>query len=107
MAGKLIQVVWEFRVKPGCEAEFEARYASDGSWARLLRKSVGYAGTVLLRDEREPRHYLLSDLWRDLASLEAFRRDFAHEYEALDRSCEALTEEERLVGHFPLADQAP
>ncbi len=106
MADKLIQVVWEFRVKPGCEEEFEARYANNGSWAHLFRKSAGYLGTVLLRDQGQPRHYLLTDLWRDLASLEAFRREFAREYEALDRSCEALTEEERLLGYFPPTGEA-
>ncbi len=100
----MIRVVWEFRVRPGREQEFESHYASGGTWARLFRRSPGYEDTVLLRDAREPRHYLLTDHWRDLASLEAFRRDFAEEYEALDRSCEALTEDERLVGYFPPPD---
>lgn len=43
-------VVWEFRVRPGQEAEFEARYGPDGDWARLFRLGEGYGGTVLLRD---------------------------------------------------------
>ena len=78
-----------------------AMEARGGIYYRRRKPSIRSLGSAM------PRHYLLTDRWRDLASLEAFRRDFAEEYEALDRRCEALTEDERLLGYFPLPDAAP
>ena len=103
----MVQVVWEFRVKPGREEEFEARYGRGGDWERLFRRSSDYRGTVLLRDEGSPPRYLTLDSWTGRAALEDFRREFAPQYEALDRDCENLTEDERLVGCFRALEDAP
>jgi heme-degrading monooxygenase HmoA len=96
----VIHIVWEFCAKQGSEAEFEGRYGPSGAWVQLFRRSSGYLGTTLLRDSVRPRRYLLTDTWEEEASFERFRMLSAREYEELDRSCEGLTEGERLIGRF-------
>jgi heme-degrading monooxygenase HmoA len=96
----VIQVLWEYVVRPEKIVEFETNYATSGAWAMLFQKSPAYRGTILLRDAGGSRRYLTIDIWRDRESLEAFRSDHAQEYGALDRRCEAFTESEREVGIF-------
>ena len=96
----MIQIIWEFRVKPDQRAEFEKHYRSDGSWAELFRRGGGYRGTRLLQDGQEAGRYLTIDAWDQVGSFDAFKKQFAAEYQALDKECEALTESERLVGVF-------
>ena len=96
----MIRLVWVFRVRKGMEAEFERRYSSAGSWARLFAKSEGYEGTTLVRDTRVSGRYLVTDTWRDAESLAAFKKAHGAEYDALDKECQALTEEEIDLGTF-------
>jgi 8-oxo-dGTP diphosphatase len=97
-------IVWEFRVRPGREVEFEAAYGPEGDWARLFRRDPAYLGTDLLRDGADRRRYLTIDHWTSGAANDAFRERWRSEYEALDRRCEALTEHEEPLGRF---DGAP
>ena len=94
------QVVWEFRVRPGRDDEFERRYGTDGDWVRLFRRAEGFAGTLLLRDRATPRRYLVTDTWRDAAAYRVFKEGHADAYAALDLECTALTEDERCLGEF-------
>lgn len=96
----MLHIVWEFVAKPEHVAEFEQIYGSDGEWSRLFRKSSHYRETILTRDLDSPGRYLLTDIWDDRASFQAFKRDFREDYERLDRQCEALTEEETRIGEF-------
>jgi heme-degrading monooxygenase HmoA len=96
----VIQIVWEFRVRPGMEAEFERRYAPSGDWARLFAKAEGFLGTTLLRDPADPGRYVSIDAWADEGRFAAFKRVHAAAYAALDRECEALTESEVRIGSF-------
>jgi heme-degrading monooxygenase HmoA len=93
-------VVWEFRVRPGREEEFERRCGATGDWVRLFRQSEGFVGTVLLKDRGTARRYLVTDTWRDAAAYRAFKEQHAAAYAALDLECAALTEEERRLGEF-------
>ncbi len=92
--------IWEFKVRPGREAEFEARYGADGSWVRLFRSAPGYLDTLLLRDREERGRYLTLDRWESEEAHRDFRRARAAEVDALDRECEALTLSEREMGRF-------
>jgi heme-degrading monooxygenase HmoA len=96
----VLHVVWEFRVRPGREAEFERRYGAEGDWVRLFRLGEGYERTVLVRDLAAAGRYLVTDVWRDAASYRAFKDRHAEAYARLDAECTALTLEERLVGQF-------
>jgi heme-degrading monooxygenase HmoA len=99
MAGSFVYV-WEFVVDDARRAEFERHYGPRGSWADLFRRANDYLGTELLSDGTTAGRYLTIDRWRSAESYRAFREEFASEYAALDRRCEALTREERALGSF-------
>ena len=90
-------ILWEFRVKPGCEAAFEAAYGSEGDWARLFRRDPAFRGTELLR-VATARGYLTIDRWASRAAFESFQKRHRKEYEALDRMLAKLTERETPLG---------
>jgi len=96
----VIQVVWEYIVRPEKVVEFETNYASTGAWALLFQKSPAFRGTILLRDPETPRRYVTIDVWANRAASDAFRQEHQQEYDALDRICEAFTESERSLGIF-------
>ena len=84
----MIRIVWEFRVKPGHEQEFERCYSGSGTWADFFRLDPAYHGTELVRDIEDPRRYLTFDHWTGLPSYESFRATFHQQYEALDHQME-------------------
>ncbi len=93
-------IVWEFRTRPGREAEFVAQYGPEGAWARLFRKSDGYIRTELLKDVAEERRFVTLDCWKSEEEFEKFRKQHPAEYERLDQELGSLTEEERRLGAF-------
>ena len=96
----MVRFVWEFIARADRVKEFERSYSAAGPWAELFRRSAGYRGTLLLRDAENPRRFLTIDGWETAEAQRALRQNFAKEYEALDRACEALTERERSIGVF-------
>jgi heme-degrading monooxygenase HmoA len=88
--------VWRFRAAAGREDAFERFNGSAGDWAQLFRKAAGYFGTDLHRAD-VPGEYITIDRWESRDAWEAFRRDYADAYEALDREGENLTVSETLV----------
>jgi heme-degrading monooxygenase HmoA len=90
-------ILWEFRVRPGCEADFEAAYGPTGAWAKLFAKGDGYLGTELLRHASTPRRYITIDRWVNAESHARFRHAHDAEFVALDAKCELLTESETLL----------
>jgi quinol monooxygenase YgiN len=94
----MISAIWEFRVHPGHVIEYENHYGPDGTWARLFRRSASYLGTQLLRDQDDPLRYVTIDAWLDLGAYKVMKCD--PEYARLDKVCEKLTTEERLIGIF-------
>ena len=96
----MIQVLWEYRVRPERRPEFETHYCGSGTWARFFSKDPAYRGTLLVRDHAAADRYLTIDSWDSLAAYEAFGRRHAEEYRAIDAMCEAFTCEERRLGVF-------
>jgi 8-oxo-dGTP pyrophosphatase MutT (NUDIX family) len=92
-------ILWEYRVKAGREAEFEAANGRGGDWERLFRRDPGYRGTELLRVS-SPRGYITIDRWVSGAAFEGFLKRHRKEYDALDRRQAALTEREMALGHL-------
>lgn len=96
-------IIWRFRIDPDQRAEFLRRYAADGEWARLFRRSEEYLGTELLALDGALDHFMTIDRWTAPEAWERFRTRYAPEYQALDRECEGLTvEEERIGAGVPL-----
>ena len=89
--------VWRFRAAPGQEQRFERVYGSDGAWSKLFALAAGYLGTELRRTDDDRAEYVTIDRWESRAAWQAFRRDHAAAYDALDHECEHLTVSEELV----------
>src|SRR5215472_3020837 len=67
-------VIWEFRVQPGMEADFERAYGSEGRWAQLFRTGDGFSGTELHRDVSVPGRYVTLDFWSSGEAYQRFRQ---------------------------------
>ena len=93
-------VVWEFWVRRGAEAEFEAAYGPEGAWVRLFSGDPAYGRTELVRDAAEARRYLTMDSWETRAAYDSFRERHAEDYVVIDQICEGLTERETKIGEF-------
>ena len=91
-------IIWVFLAKPGREAEFEQAYGPAGMWTSLFTRAQGYLGTELLQDPTRPGRYLTIDRWASAAAYEAFRKQHADAYAAVDQVCEDLTEKEDAWG---------
>jgi heme-degrading monooxygenase HmoA len=92
--------IWEFRVRAGCESQFEAVYRPNGEWVQLFVQAQGFIKTELNHDLNDPRRYLTLDYWSSKEAYETFREQYRAEYTALDQRCEGLTERETAVGIF-------
>jgi heme-degrading monooxygenase HmoA len=89
-------ILWRFRVRPGREAEFEAAYGDDGTWARFFQSGEGYLGTELMRGTDGT--YLTIDRWISREAHWAFRDAQLVRFTEIDAYCEGLTIEEALLG---------
>jgi heme-degrading monooxygenase HmoA len=96
----MFHIYWEFQVKPDKLAEFERRYGSQGDWAALFRRALGYKGTRLGRSVGARGHYLVTDTWDNAESFSSFKNDFRDAYDELDKLCESLTIDEKHIGDF-------
>ena len=67
----------------------------------------GYRGTDLAQDLSDPGRFFTLDSWDSEAAFEAFEREHAREYSALDRRCEALCAQESFVGRFRVSPMPP
>ena len=91
-------ILWEYRAKADCVAEFEKIYGATGAWIELFQHGRGYLGTELLRSPTD--HYLTIDRWESKQAYELFLSDWQRDYEALDARCERLIEQETLLGKW-------
>src|ERR1043166_3519033 len=79
----MLVIVWEYMARPDRLAEFESLYRPDGPWVELFKKSPGFVSTTLMRDVHDTHRFVIADRWMSEASYEAFKLEFAPEYEAL------------------------
>jgi quinol monooxygenase YgiN len=93
-------VVWEFQVKPECEAEFVAAYGPEGDWARLFRRSPEFQGLELLGSAGNTGRFFTLDHWSSSAAMDVFLQTNATAYDVLDRRFSGLTVWERRIGGF-------
>jgi heme-degrading monooxygenase HmoA len=93
-------IVWEFRVRPGREAEFKEKYGPEGLWTRFFRGSADYLRTELVRDVAVEGRFLTLDYWQTEEAFHEFKKQNLAEYERLDKEFEGLTEQETRLGAF-------
>lgn len=93
-------ILWEYQVKAERVPDFESHYNANGIWAELFRKSPGYLGTDLIRDQHNTLRFVTIDRWDSPESYDAFKMEWRDDYNALDTLCGDLTERESLLGYF-------
>jgi len=98
----LYTYIWEYYVKHDFVEEFEKIYGHDGAWMQLFKRCNGYNSTELLHDRANERRYVTIDSWTSRPAYETFRKQFAAEFEELDKICNLLTEDEVFWGSFDL-----
>jgi heme-degrading monooxygenase HmoA len=96
----MIDVLWEFVVKPEAVTHFQELYGPHGAWAALFRRHPGFMGTRLLRDAGDGQRFLTVDSWESESRFAEMRRAAQEEYARLDAECENLTLSEREIGMF-------
>lgn len=92
--------IWKFHVRPDKETEFLKIYGPEGDWVQLFRKGVGYVQTLLVKDLDAANVFTTIDIWESEAAYKVFKTEFVAEFNALDKRCEKLTENEVLIGRF-------
>jgi len=91
------RIIWAYEVAETNRAGFEAAYGPSGPWARLFGKAKGFLAVELFRCADRDSRYFTIDRWDSKEAFETFRRDFAAEYEAMDRSFDGLTTSETRI----------
>jgi heme-degrading monooxygenase HmoA len=99
----LIEIVWEFHVRPEAIAAFRKVYRGDGDWAALFARHAGYEGTTLLQDVAAPERFLTIDRWQSQSHFDAMHASAKEDYARLDAACEGFTVAERKLGVFETA----
>jgi heme-degrading monooxygenase HmoA len=94
----MYRLVWEFEAAAGRVAEFEQVYSAQGRWVNLFRRSADYLGTELYKHTNNPQRFVAVDIWRSRTAYEAFRKQNAADYAALDQWCRQLLDHERMLG---------
>jgi len=102
----MIEIVCEFVVKQEARGQFELAYGPGGAWSKLFARCLGFRGTTLLRDTKNPRRYLTIDFWDTLAQREQMLSERKAEYSNLDAAFADWTESRTEVGIFRVLAEA-
>ena len=100
----MIAVVWQFNIKDGRKAEFEALYGADGEWTNLNRQTRSYLGSSFLRDQTQPSRYLLIEYWSEMVVYEQHRAYQSDAFASLEARRDAFVESFEPLGVFTALD---
>jgi hypothetical protein len=92
--------IWSFVVRPEYLKEFQSAYGPEGDWARFFQSDPEYIRTYLLGDRDNLERFVTVDFWSSYEAWASFRKRFASQFEALDKTCEQFTIEEMQIGGF-------
>ena len=102
----MIEIVWEFVLKEHYRGVFELAYGPGGAWSKLFSDCPGFRGTTVMRDVKDPRRYLVVDLWDTGAQRDQALRERETGYADMQVSFDQWTETRREVGVFNVLAQA-
>jgi len=100
----MLVIVWEYMARPDRLDEFETLYRPDGPWVELFKRSPGFVSTTLMRDVRDQHRFMIADRWMSEESYEAFKHDFAAEYQQLSLQGERVHRAEHEIGRFDFVE---
>lgn len=102
----MVEIIWEFVVKEAARGQFELAYGPGGAWGNLFGRQPGFRGTTLLRDTRNPRRYLVIDLWETEALREQVLVEQKAEYADLEARLGGWVESRTNMGTFSALAEA-
>ena len=102
----MIEIVWEFIVRPEAQGQFELVFGPGGAWSKVFGKSPGFRGTTMLSDTHQPLRYLIIDLWDTEAQQAQALAERAADFQPLNADLEAWTESRVEVGVFRVRAEA-
>jgi heme-degrading monooxygenase HmoA len=102
----MIEIVWEFIVREDSRGQFELAFGPGGAWGKLFARSPGFRGTTLLRDMKNPRRYLVIDLWDSEAQREQVLAEGKAEYADLNETFGGWIESKTELGVFRMMAEA-
>lgn len=102
----MVEIVWEFVIREEARGQFELVYGPGGAWSKLFAQSPGFRGATLLRDTKNPRRYLMIDLWETEAQREQALAERKAEYSDLDAALADWAESRAERGVFRVLAEA-
>lgn len=102
----MIEVIWQFIVKEEARGRFELAFGPGGAWSNLVGRSPGFRGTTLLHDTRNPKRYLMVDVWDADARRAQLLAEGQAEYAQLGSIFGEWAESETHLGLFTALAQA-
>ncbi|MBI9065956.1 MAG: hypothetical protein JEZ09_01610 [Salinivirgaceae bacterium] len=96
----MIQIIWEYKVKPDQASNFEDIYGKNGEWVTFFKKSKAYKKTELVIKDLENNMYMTIDTWKSLDLYEQFFKQNLKEFKRLNNKFKNLLLEENQVGIF-------
>ncbi len=96
----MIQVIWEYKVKPEKASEFEAAYGKEGEWSRFFKQSKAFKGSELIVKDLENHVYMTIDKWKSIEQYDQFMQQNMKEYKRLDQKLAAYTILKEEIGIF-------
>jgi heme-degrading monooxygenase HmoA len=102
----MIEFVCEFIVRDEFQGQFELAYGPGGAWSKLFADAPGFRGTSLLRDTKDPRRYLMVDIWDSGVQRKQLLAEREAEYAKLDSAFADWTESQTEIGVFQVRADA-
>jgi len=102
----VIEIIREFLVKETARGQLELIYGPGGAWSRTFAQCPGFRGTILLRDLRDPRRYLVIEIWDTEDQREQALAERQAEYSDLETAFARWTESITELGSFRVLAEA-
>jgi heme-degrading monooxygenase HmoA len=102
----MIEIVFEYVVNEEARGLFELAYGPGGAWSKLYARCQGFRGATLLRDEENPRRYLVIELWDTSADRGQALSEQEAEYADLESTLGGWTETQTKLGTYRVLAEA-
>jgi heme-degrading monooxygenase HmoA len=102
----MVEFVCQFVVKEQARGRFELAYGPGGAWSKLFARCPGFRGTTVLRDTKNPRRYLIIDLWETAAQRKQALAEHEAEHTDLETAFGEWIESKTEIGVFGVLAEA-
>ncbi len=92
--------MWEYIISVKKREAFLKLYGIEGDWVNFFNKAEGYLGTDLHQDIDNKERFISVDFWKSKEARDNYCKEFASDFDALDRAGELVTDKEKSLGEF-------